>query len=107
MPKENIDDIISKDLSPKELKELKEDFFRQLGFKNEKEFNGYNSTARRIWKGKQKKIIYEDQLNNEELELVTKDITIAKLAKQISDTQDAIVYRINQIIKKHRNYEED
>jgi hypothetical protein len=107
MPKGNIDDIIDNDLSPKELKEIKEDFFKQLGFKNEKEFNTYNSKARQIWKGKQKKIIYEDELSDKELELIKKDITVTKLAKQLADTQTSIVYRINQVIREHRNYEED
>ncbi len=104
MPENKIE---TKDLSKKEAKKLKEDFYRQMGFESEKQFEKYNKKARSIWKSKQRKIIYEDELTNREIEMIEKDITVSRLAKQMDDTQTAIVYRINQIIKKNRNYKEE
>jgi hypothetical protein len=106
MVKDNIENRIEEVEAPKDLKERREDYFRELGFSGEKEFNSFNSKARTIWKGKQKKIIYEDELSKEELEYIKKDITLSKLAKQRAETEKAIIFRLNELLKKYRNIEE-
>jgi len=76
--------------------------YTELGFKDKKEYINHGKEAQKLWKKDKRKIIYEDELTNEEKNILLEDVTLSRMIQQKKAIDEYIVKRINMKLAEIR-----